>query len=224
MSAALPQPSPASAIPAYLAAFPRHMATLGLRVEPITLRPFLDHHARCDYPPFAGWAESSDRILWGIWYGGEMIATWACRAYPMLPWETLRSLMEGPGLYADDREAMRLEGDAAAAAQKVRELAVFEGGLCIPTEWRRTPQAEAIVAEMGLFARASAVDHWITPWVFFLVKKQKLGERFAAEGLHERVIWTRDGELKDGVTRRLGLSSAGWIEARAKDWLQAHPR
>jgi hypothetical protein len=99
-------------------------------------------------------------------------------------------------------------------AETVTDSAVFTGGVCIPKHWRKTIEAETIVREMPLFARVSAIEFWIAPHTWFLVKSGRaLGERFGAEHLEDTVTWTERGALKDGIKRSLGVSSAPWIRA-----------
>jgi hypothetical protein len=213
-----------SCIPAYRAEFRRKLANHGMSVEVIPRADFLRHHDRCDYPPFRGWTAGQGRILWGVFVRGNLIATWAALAYMLKPGETLRDLLEVRGLYPTEDEAWWLDGDAGRFAERVDDIAVFEGGLCIPREWRKTREAEIVVREMPLYARASAVLQWQCPWVWFLVKAdKKLGQRFGAEHLLDSVVWTAGGGLKDGVKRKLGLSSAPWIEAQAAAWLDRRP-
>lgn len=203
----------------YLPAFHRHMNDRGLDVRQIRLPQFLDHHRRCDYLPFRGW--SAECLFWGVYVDrDECVATWAAKPYVLGPRETLRMMMEHRGLCRTDDERWRLDGPAAALAETVEDLAVFEGGLCIPRHWRKTIEAETVVREMPLFARLSAVEFWDAGHVWFLVKAGRaLGDRFGAEHLENTVRWTKGGAIKDGVTRSLGVSSAPWVRDRAKDWL-----
>lgn len=202
----------------YLAAFHEYMHRKGLDVRPIRFPQFLDHHRACAYPPFKGWR--AEDLFWGVYVDGdELIATWAAKPYLLMPGESLRQMMEHRGLYETYDEAWKLDGEAAALADGVRDLAVFEGGLCIPTHWRKTIEAEAVVNEMPLFVRMTAVDFWQAPAVWFLAKKPKLAERFRPEHLAGAVTWTKGGELKDHATRFLGVSTAPWIEERAREYL-----
>lgn len=204
-----------SVIPTYLRAFHRYLAGKNMSVELIRLPAFLGHHDRCEYPAFSGW--DSECLFWGIFHDGELIATWAAKPYVLLPGETLREMMEGRGLYFGD-ETWRLSGKAATLADRVTELAVFEGGLCMPREYWQSMVAELIVREMPLYARVSAVDFWRAPWVWYLAKKPTLAKRFGPEDLGGAVEWTKGGALKDDTTRFLGVSSAPWIAERARDW------
>jgi len=208
----------------YLPAFHEYMNRRGLDVRQIRLPQFLDHHRRCDYPAFKGW--SSECLFWGVFLkeflGDECVATWAAKPYPLAPRETLRRLIEHRGLYDETHdEKWRLDGPAAALADTVTDLAVFTGGVCIPKTWRKTIEAETIVREMPLFARMSSIEFWDAPFTWFLVKAGRaLADRFAAEHLEEPVIWTERGELKDGINRALGVSSAPWIREQAAAWLR----
>lgn len=208
-----------SAIPAYLAAFHAYMESEGLQVRRIPLDVFLAHYARCETEPFAGFGQGAPCVYWGVFVAGAMIATWAAKPYTLLPGETLRTMLETRGAYPTDRETWRLESDAAELADTVTDHAVFEGGLVIPKLWRKTREAEIAIREVPSFVRAFSVHHWSTPHVWFFVKAGRaLASRFQAQHLQDTVTWTKDGALKDGVMRSLGVSHRDWIEDFARDW------
>lgn len=205
-----------SAIPTYLQAFHRYLASRNMDVRQIRLPAFLEHHDVCGYVPFRGW--DSTCMFWGIWDGSEMVATWAAKPYLLMPGETLRQMMENRGLYQSGDERWRCEGEAFALAERVTDMAVFEGGLCMRPELRRSALSDFVVREMPLYARASSVAFWETPWVWYLAKKPELAKRFRPEDLAEPVIWTKAGDVKDDAIRWLGLSSADWIVRQAAAW------
>ena len=133
-------------------------------------------------------------------------------------------MLETRGAYRTNRETWRMEGEAADLADTVTEHAVFEGGLVIPKLWRKTREAGIAIAEVPSFVRVYSVHHWRTPFVWFFVKAgRSLASRFKAQHMKDTVIWTRDGEMKDGITRSLGVSKRAWIEQYARDWKPPAP-
>lgn len=208
-----------SALNTYFAAFHAYMASKGLTVSQIPLNVFLGHYARCGAEPFAGFTEGAPSVFWGVFAGQDIVATWAAKPYLLLPGETLRSMIETRGPYQTSSETWKLEGEAADLAETVTDHAVFEGGLVVPQEWRRTPESEVAIREVPSFVRVFSVSHWRTPHVWFFVKAGRaLADRFRAQHLEDTVIWMKDGALRDNVKRSLGLSSQRWIEDYARDW------
>lgn len=151
---------------------------------------------------------------------GRPIATYG--AYPIVLSDTLTSHVEIEGWYPSATERWRVAGSARALTDRIRDMAVFSGGIVVTPDMRKTEISKMLVWMLPMVGRAFGIERWDAPHFVFMVKPNipGLGIRFRPERLEPEVEWIRDGQ-PFGLPRLFGYASQGFARRQADDFMRS---
>ncbi|MCR9070112.1 MAG: hypothetical protein NXI18_00180 [Alphaproteobacteria bacterium] len=151
---------------------------------------------------------------------GRPIATYG--AYPMVLSDTLTSHIELEGWYPSSSDRWRVAGSARDLTDRIRDMAVFSGGIVVTPDMRKTETSKMLVWMLPMVGRSLGIERWDAPHFVFMVKPNipGLGVRFRPERLEPEVEWYRSGQ-PFGLPRLFGYASKEFARRQADDFMRS---
>lgn len=151
---------------------------------------------------------------------GRPIATYG--AYPIVLPASLTDQIEHEGWYPTDTERWQVRGSARDLTDRIRDMAVFSGGIVVTPDMRKTEISRMLVWMLPMVGRSLGVERWDAPHFVFMVKPNipGLGVRFRPERLEPEIAWTRDGQ-PFGEPRLFGYASQAFARREADDFMRS---
>lgn len=151
---------------------------------------------------------------------GRPIATYG--AYPIVLPNTLTDQIESEGWYPTETESWQVRGSARALTDRIRDMAVFSGGIVVTPDMRKSEISRMLVWMLPMVGRSLGVERWDAPHFVFMVKPNipGLGVRFRPERLEPEIAWIRDGR-PFGEPRLFGYASQAFARCHADEFMRS---